>query len=56
MRYSTTAFAAGLAVAAAIALGAQPAAANHPVLVEGNNATDAGPRGHGRAPGGGGRL
>jgi len=40
MKYSTTAFAAGFAVAAAIALGAQPAAANHPVLVEGNNAGD----------------
>jgi Right handed beta helix region len=51
MKYSTTAFAAGFAVAAAIALGAQPAAANHPVLVEGNNATDAGPGATAAPPG-----
>jgi hypothetical protein len=38
MRFSTTSAAIGLAVAAAIALGATPAAANHPVLLEGNNA------------------
>jgi hypothetical protein len=40
MRLSTTSLVVGFAVAAAIALGAYPAAANHPVLVEGNNASD----------------
>jgi hypothetical protein len=40
MRFATTSAAIGLAVAAAIALGAHPAAANHPVLLEGNNAAD----------------
>jgi len=40
MRFSTTSAAIGLAMAAAIALGTAPAAANHPVLLEGNNAGD----------------
>jgi hypothetical protein len=40
MRFSTTSAAIGFAMAAAIALGAAPAAANHPVLLEGNNAGD----------------
>lgn len=40
MRSSTTSAAIGFAMAAAIALGAAPAAANHPVLLEGNNAGD----------------
>src|SRR5262245_1756935 len=51
MRYSTTSLAIGFAIAAAIALGALPAAANHPVLVEGNNASDAGPGGTAAPPG-----
>jgi hypothetical protein len=38
MRVPTTSLAIGFAVAATIALGAYPAAANHPVLLEGNNA------------------
>jgi hypothetical protein len=37
MRVPTTSLAIGFAVAAAIALGAGPAAATHPVLLEGNN-------------------
>lgn len=40
MRFATTSAAIGFAVAAAIAFGATPAAANHPVLVEGNNGGD----------------
>ena len=40
MTVRTTSAAIGLAMAAVIAFAAAPAAANHPVLVEGNNASD----------------